>query len=622
MAKGSNRKEYVPYFADKAIDTRFPYEAPFEHELVTSKDRLCELLFGLTYAEYTEYADNDINDERIKAKHDMVAWDTETDGLNWTKHHIVGFSMTFPDNRYKGYYFPIDHFYHPEQCLGAEALDIMWHFLIKVALVLIYNVRFDLRMVEYHNLREFKRGWDGHPSDYLYGGEQFFKAQGFKSRFEHYDPTLVKYFDVLVPLWMSDSNLGDSDVSGSSRGGKDKVGKISLKRMSLRFLGWEQPTFASVVGDDNNFYMVTPEDAKVYASCDTICLFNLYPIAKRFHDSFGWSGTINQRIHYFVNEYEERNSPLDVESTKRLEAELDERVAELKEEIFSAVGYFNYNSPTQIERVFLQLGLDTGVVTDSGKMSFSKEAIDTMLGKPNLSKKQRAFAEAFKDLKKLEKLNKDFVKQLLKHNEECNGLRFGYNTVKVATGRFSSSRDKKNDYFSQYASNTQQIPKGKTTMYYIREAVPSDHKDDFTILKWRIDTDYHRLSQGGEVKHCLEAQSLKRNIRSAFRAEKGTMWVSCDFCISPDVWVETPNGKKQLKDLQEGELVKTPQGFKRAYNIRYTGAKKRVRVTLKDGRSVVCSEDHKFLVDRKGTLYWLAVKDIQLGDNIISEELT
>lgn len=159
----------------------------------------------------------------------VMAWDTETTGLNPTESDIVGFSYSY--DGITAYYCPVKHF---DLALGKPALDLFYQALKDSKLQLLYNARFDIRMMEY----------SGYDMSFMYPK----------------DPTTgqsyPKFIDVMNCSWLSDSN----------------VLMPSLKASTLHFLGHQPPKFLETLGSEQNFQYVPARDAYEYAcfSGDTL----------------------------------------------------------------------------------------------------------------------------------------------------------------------------------------------------------------------------------------------------------------------------------------------------------------------------------------------------------------
>lgn len=81
---------------------------------------------------------------------EYMAFDTETTGLDQEKIDIVGYSICF--NSTDAYYIPVNHYNFG---LGEESLDLIYDRMCKCKAVYMYNMRFDVRVMEYHRLYYF-----------------------------------------------------------------------------------------------------------------------------------------------------------------------------------------------------------------------------------------------------------------------------------------------------------------------------------------------------------------------------------------------------------------------------------------------------------------------------------
>ena len=152
----------------------------------------------------------------------VMAWDTETTGLNPTESDIVGFSYSY--DGVTAYYCPVKHF---DLALGKPALDLFYQALKDAKLQLLYNARFDIRMMEYS-------GYDMsimYPKDPVTG------------------QSAPKFIDVMNCSWLSDTN----------------VLMPSLKASTLHFLGHQPPKFLETLGSEQNFQYVPAKQAYEYA---------------------------------------------------------------------------------------------------------------------------------------------------------------------------------------------------------------------------------------------------------------------------------------------------------------------------------------------------------------------
>jgi len=94
-------------------------------------------------------------------------------------------------------------------------------------------------------------------------------------------------------------------------------------------------------------------------------------------------------------------------------------------------------------------------------------------------------------------------------------------------------------------------------------------------------------------------------------------------CLSSDVWIVTTEGLRQISDLIDRETTIHIDGHSILTNGFFkTGHKQLYRITTKEGYSVKATEDHKFLVDYDGIVFWKELRDIEIGDTICISEST
>ena len=173
-----------------------------------------------------------------------MAWDTEASSLSPEEGTIVGFSFGF--DPVEGWYVPIEHLvnnikddyeceYEREEFIhdvgeikseysevGLKALYLL-HQKCKGVMNFLFNVRYDFRMMEY---------------------------AGF-------DMSQIKYYDVAVGCFLSDTN----------------VKLPSLKGMERKFLGWLPDTFSKALGEKSNYKFVDPEEGYIYPCVDAVGTF-------------------------------------------------------------------------------------------------------------------------------------------------------------------------------------------------------------------------------------------------------------------------------------------------------------------------------------------------------------
>jgi DNA polymerase I-like protein with 3'-5' exonuclease and polymerase domains/intein/homing endonuclease len=86
-------------------------------------------------------------------------------------------------------------------------------------------------------------------------------------------------------------------------------------------------------------------------------------------------------------------------------------------------------------------------------------------------------------------------------------------------------------------------------------------------------------------------------------------------CLAGDTLVFTAAaGFKRMKDIREGDEVKTSYGFKRVQKAWMNGVRQLYRIRLRDGRTIRATADHRFLAGRAET--WKRLDELRPGDAI------
>ena len=66
------------------------------------------------------------------------------------------------------------------------------------------------------------------------------------------------------------------------------------------------------------------------------------------------------------------------------------------------------------------------------------------------------------------------------------------------------------------------------------------------------------------------------------------------FCLDLKTQVQTPQGLKDISNIQVGDLVLSNNGYNEVLNIFSKTKKKSYKITLEDGKEIICSEEHLF----------------------------
>lgn len=394
----------------------------------------------------------------------FMAWDTETSGLNPLKSFIVGCSFTF--DGLTSYYLPVKHM--NRKCFGQEGLSFFFDLLMKADCTLLYNCRFDMRMMEY---------------------------AGF-------DLSTLKYADVMINTWLADTN----------------VPMPSLKKSARRFLGWEMTTFEEMLGEETNAYYTTPEQIYQYACDDALATWHLGLATLRFYKEAGFSGKCLQQVMYPLMKFEDSPVRVSKEHFETLSAQTLKRIEALKDGIYQRFGFpFDLNSGKQLSSALSSKGYINQYFVKSG---YLKTDI------ANMKRLKTEFQDEVFDLiveyKELFKAYNSYQKTILAHLQEMQSMRFNYLVQRAPTTRLASGTDRKNDYFSRI--NVQSIPQPARINWFVHNlnTITDVRENEVVVENYLFSTDR-------ESARVIEGPSPELNVRKGFLPEEDSYWVTIDF---------------------------------------------------------------------------------------------
>jgi DNA polymerase-1 len=314
---------------------------------------------------------------------DIVAFDTETTGLDVRVAKIVGFS--FAVDLEQAYYVPIAHNYlgvGEQVSLSDAKVAIEKIFTCKV---IGQNLKYDFAIV--------KQNFD------------FLHVEDFA--------------DTMVLAWLLNPELS-----------------VGLDVLAKRFFGYEMVKFKDVVPKGENFSAVNLEDACMYASEDAWISLKLYEKLIEKVDPCLLTLAKDTEFPFIKTllEIEEEGIKVDIEYFKELESKTNIAIETLKTDIFSLSGCeFNLNSPKQLGVVlFEQLKLPVIKKTKTG-YSTDESVLTKLLDEHEVVSKLLEYRE-------LAKLQSTYIKPLLKLGEDSSDSRIHTSFLQTgtATGRLSS----------------------------------------------------------------------------------------------------------------------------------------------------------------------------------------
>ncbi|SFZ98136.1 DNA polymerase I [hydrothermal vent metagenome] len=368
-----------------------PSEVSLKFEAITldTKEKLCDVISDIP-------------------RDSLVAFDTETTGLDTKIDKMVGFSFCIDSA--KAYYVPIAHNY-----LGVEdqiGIDDALKALKKLLKhkIIGQNVKFDFSLL-----------------------------------YNQYDiEELEPYADTMLMAWLSDP--------GS---------KVGLDALAKKFFKYDMKPFKEMVKKGENFSHVSIEDATFYAAEDAWMTFMLYSALKKKMELSSLTHLLKEakNVEYpFINvliRMERLGIKIDQSKLETLQKTLSEDLATLTQEIYTLGGSeFNIRSTQQLGVIlFQELGLKGGKKTKTG-YSTNEAVLQSLKGEHEIIEKILEYRE-------YQKILSTYVDPLLKlaQKDEKSRIYTSFVQTGTATGRLSS-RD----------PNLQNIPVRSTLGRSVREA--------------------------------------------------------------------------------------------------------------------------------------------------------
>ena len=338
----------------------------------------------------------------------LIAFDTETTGLDATKDHLVGFS--FSTDGKNGYYVPMKHSYlgvgdQVSSEAAAQAIQAIFE-----RRVIGHNIKFDLHFVT--RLLEVDR--------------------------------LNIYADTMVMAWLTDS-----------------ARSLSMDNLSQNLLHHEMIHFKDTVKKGENFASVAIEDACKYAGEDAYITYRLYEVLreqlllKGGQDALDEAFNVEFPFTMTLLGMEDAGIAVDTAVLETFKKEVALEIATLTEQIHSACGtVFNLNSPKQLGVILFEtLNLPHGKKTKTG-YSTDEQVLDGL-------KNEHLVIPMLLQYREYHKLYSTYIEPLiaLAQNDFASRIYTSFVQTGTATGRLSSKNP-----------NLQNIPVKTALGMRIREA--------------------------------------------------------------------------------------------------------------------------------------------------------
>lgn len=321
-----------------------------------------------------------------------LAVDTETTSTDQMQADLVGIALALDER--EGFYIPIGHRTGERQLPWEQVRTALAPALTDPNLPKVgHNLKYDVVVLARHGVR-----------------------------------VAPLTFDTMIAEWLRDP---------ASR-------NLGLKNLAWVRLGVQMTEITDLIGrGKGQISMAEVPVAKVapYAVADVVMVQRLIPLLERdleerqatrlLHD-------LEMPLIWVLAEMEMQGVLLDVPFLEAMSRQLAERMAELEEQVFRAVGYrFNLQSSQQLsEALFGALGLkppDRTRKTSSGYYSTAAGVLETMRG-------QHPVIEWILEHRELAKLKSTYVDALPRQvHPETGRVHTSFNQTGTVTGRIASS---------------------------------------------------------------------------------------------------------------------------------------------------------------------------------------
>lgn len=394
------------------------------------------------------------------AKADGVAFDTETDGLDYMSANLVGVSFAIESG--KGAYVPFGHDYigAPEQLGRDEVLDALKPWLEDASIGKIgQNLKFDQSMLARYGI----------------------ELRGIA-------------FDTMLESYVLDSVAGRHDMDS----------------LADRYLGHKTISFEELAGKGKNqltFNQLAIEEAGIYAAEDADVTLNLHQAMwPKLEAEAGLKKVfceIEMPLVPVLSRMERTGVLIDSAILNQHSAELAERLAALELQAHELAGEpFNLSSPKQLQTIFYEkqklpvLKKTPGGAPSTNEEVLAELALDYPLPKVILE---------HRGLAKLKSTYTDKLPQMI--NPVSGRVHTSFHQAVTATGRLSSSDP-----------NLQNIPVRNDEGRRIRQAFIASEgcrimAADYSQIELRI------MAHLSDDKGLLDAFAQGKDIHRATAAE-------------------------------------------------------------------------------------------------------
>ncbi len=376
--KQAIRRAKVGMHEDDILDCEREYVEPKTHDV---KPSFSFEAITLDSKEKLETIIDNIDKDAI------VAFDTETTGLDTKVAKMVGFSFCWEKS--KAYYVPIGHSY-----LGVEEQVSIEDALLALKKIMTFNIvgqnlKFDFSLL----------------------------SNQYKMK------PILPYADTMIMAWLSNPGT-----------------KVGLDTLAKQYFKYTMKPFKEMVKKGEDFSSVAVPDATFYAAEDAWMTFLLYGAIKKKMELSSLTHLLKEakNVEYpFMNvllRMERLGIKIDPTKLITLQKTLSEDLLVLTKEIHTLSGSeFNIKSPKQLGEVLFQhLGLKGGKKTKTG-YSTNEAVLSSLVEEHEVIAKVLEYRE-------YQKILSTYVDPLLKlaNADEDSRIYTSFGQTGTATGRLSS----------------------------------------------------------------------------------------------------------------------------------------------------------------------------------------
>ncbi len=318
------------------------------------------------------------------------ALDTETDGLDATRAHLIGLSMATADGR--ACYVPLGHEVLGEQLRPAVAIEVLGPlFADSSVLKILQNAKFDMMVLT---------------------------RAGF--------PVPWPIDDTMLMSYAQEAGLhghGMDELSGLH------LGHTPISYDSVTGTGRSRIPFAQVAFDRATAYAA--EDADV-----TLRLWNILRPTLRVNQSLALYEQVERRLIPVLIDMERAGVKVDSDDLKRRSVDFAERTAVMEQDCHRFAGHvFNVGSPKQLgEVLFDEMKLPGGKRMKTGAWGTDSSVLQGLADQGN------ELASRILEWRQLAKLKSTYADALVDQiNPETGRVHTSFAMAIAATGRLSST---------------------------------------------------------------------------------------------------------------------------------------------------------------------------------------